>query len=311
MDLNQLKALEVLLDERHISRAAERTHVTQSAMSRTLARLRVSFDDELLVRTPEGYVLTPHARVLQEQLTSVMHDLRNIIEGTTFDPATASKVIHLAAFDYAVAVLGDRLFPSFTREAPNMSLIITPLTPTLFTDISHGQIELVLTPFDIPHHFERRTLFTDDFVCVMAEDHPLTAGRLTIEDLAAYSHASVGGMNTQQMLVIGQLRRLGANLMPEVRVPFFSAAIAAVRETNLITVLPRRFAQQHADPSLRIAEAPPEIIGIRYLMAWHPRFTGDPSHRWLRELLIRVAESMDAGEQARSARRPDESEQLA
>lgn len=294
-DLNQLKALEVLLDERHVSRAAARTHVTQSAMSRTLARLRVSFDDELLVRTPDGYDLTPHARVLREQLAGVMHGLRAVFAGTSFDASTDTRVVQLAASDYAVAVMGDHLFPAFTREAPKMSLVITQLSSSTFSDIAQGQVELVLTPFDVPDQYERQALFTDDFVCVMARDHPLTADTLTIADLGSYSNASVGGLNPQQMIVTGQLKRMGVSMMPEVRVPFFAAAVAAVRDTDLIAVLPRRFARQCADPSLRIAEAPPEIIGIRYLMAWHPRVTGDPGHRWLRELLIRAAESMEVG----------------
>lgn len=294
-DLNQLKALEVLLDERHISRAAARTHVSQPAMSRTLARLRETFGDELLTRTPSGYALTPRARVLQGQLASAMHGLRAIYEGSSFDPATATNVIQLAASDYAISVLGGRLFRDFTRAAPLMSLVVAPLAESTFPDIAKGRVELVLTPFDVPEHYKRHTLFTDDFVCVMANDHPLTADRLTVADLASYPHASVGGMDAQQMIVIGQLRRLGANTMPEIRVSIFSAAIAAVRETNLIAVLPRRFAQQFDDPSLRIAEAPLEIIGIRYLMAWHPRSTDDPTHRWLRSLLIEAAEAMESG----------------
>jgi len=291
VDLNLLKALDVLLDERHVSRAAERAHVTQSAMSRTLARLRVVCEDELLVRTPSGYELTPRAVALREELAAVMPALRAMFESATFDPQTAAGEIRIAASDYPITLLGDHLFPAFHREAPRMSLIVTPMLPSTFADLDQGRIDLVLTPIAAPAHLERQTLFTEDFVCALAASHPLTAERLTVDDLASYSHASVGGLHPQQTIVLDQLKRLGTQINPEIRVPYFSAAVAAVRDTNLIAVLPRRFAERYADSSLRIAETPAEIVGFTYAMLWHPRLTEDHAHRWLRSLVSRAAEA--------------------
>jgi len=288
VDLNLLKSLEVLLDERHISRAAARAHVTQPAMSRTLARLRVACDDELLVRAPGGYELTPRGRALQEELGTVMPALRAIFEGTSFDPLTATDVVRIAASDYPVTMLGDRLFPDFTAEAPLMSLIVTPVVPSTFADLDQGRIDLVLTPIAAPAHLERHALFTEDFVCVLSRSHPLTSDRLTVDELASYSHASVGGMHPQQTIVMDQLEHLGAHATAEIRVPSFTAAIAAVRGTRLIAVVPRRFAERFADPGLRIAEAPHEIVGFTYWMLWHPRVADDRAHRWLRSLVISV-----------------------
>ena len=103
-------------------------------------------------------------------------------------------------------------------------------------------------------------------------------------------------MNPQQTIVVDQLKRLGVDVRNEIRVPYFSAAVAAVRETHLIAVVPRRFALRHADSALRIAEAPTEIVGIIYSMLWHPRLTADRTHSWLRSLLTRVAASMVQGD---------------
>ena len=296
IDWNLLSGLEALLDERHVSRAAARMHVTQSAMSRTLSRLRVVCDDELLVRARGGYVLTPRARALQGELATLMPRLRGLFDEAPFDPRTASNVFRVAASDYAVSVLGDQLFPAFSSAAPTMSLIVVPVTPSTFADLDQGVLDVVLTPISAPAHFERHPLFTEDFVCAMSISHPLTADRLTVDDLVSYPHATVGGMHPQQMIVMDQLSALGVDVTNEIRVPYFSAAVAAVRETNLIAVLPRRFARQSADASLRIAEAPPEIDGISYQMLWHPRVTADPGHRWLREVMIGVADSMLASE---------------
>lgn len=295
VDLNLLRALEILLEERHVSRAAARAHVTQSAMSRSLARLRTVCEDELLVRTPSGYELTPRARVLQEQLTAVMPALRGIFEGASFDPHTATDTVRIAASDYPVTLLGEHLFPMFTEEAPQMSLVVTPVVPSTFSDLDQGRIDLVLTPIAPPPHLERQPLFDEDFVCVLSASHPLTAERLSVADLASYAHASVGGMHPQQTIVTDQLERLGAHATTEIRVPTFSAAIAAVRDTHLIAMAPRRFARRYADPSLRVAEAPDEIVGFTYAMLWHPRLTDDRAHRWLRSLLVRVAEAATSG----------------
>jgi DNA-binding transcriptional LysR family regulator len=292
VDLNLLKSLEVLLDERHVSKAAARAHLTQSAMSRTLARLRIVCEDELLVRTPAGYELTPHAQVLRGELATVMPGLRAMFERAPFDPLTATNTIRIAASDYAVDVLGDHLFPLFSSAAPQMSLIVAPMLPSTFNDLDQGRIDVALTPLAAPDHLARHTLFEEDFVCVLASSHPLTAERLTVQDLASFPHATVGGVNPQQTIVVDQLKRLGIDVRNEIRVPYFSAALAAVRETHLIAVVPRRFARRHAGPTLRIAEAPSEIVGITYSMLWHPRLTADRTHAWLRALLTRVASSM-------------------
>lgn len=296
VDLNLLKALEVLLDERHVSRAATRSHLSQSAMSRTLARLRDTFEDELLVRTQGGYELTSRARALQDELAAVMPRLRTLVRGGSFDPGTATDTIRIAASDYPLAVLGDHFFPPFTSGAPRMSLVVTPVLPSTFADLDHGRIDLALTPIDAPAHLHRQSLFSEDFVCMVSKSHPLTAERVTVEDLACYPHASVGGMHAQQMLVMHQLEKLGIHAPAGVRVPYFSTAVTAVRGTTLIAVVPRRFALQYADASVRVVEAPPEITGFTYPMLWHPRLTNDRAHRWLRSLLAAAASLLVASD---------------
>ncbi len=289
IDLNLLRPLQLLLAERHVSRAAARANLTQSAMSRTLARLRVACGDELLVRTPTGYQLTPRARVLQDELATLMPALRALFDGGAFDPASATDTLRIAASDYPITILGDELFPRFTTDAPGMSLTISSMSPTTFSDLDQGRTDLVLTPLAAPAHLNRARLFVEEFVCVLAASHPLTADRVTVDDLAIYPHATVAGMFPQQTIVIDQLERLGVRPTTEIRVPYFAAAVSAVRGTELIAVLPRRLAERHADGALRIVPAPPEITGLDYGMLWHPRLEADPAHRWLRELMAAVA----------------------
>ncbi|MFC4945136.1 LysR family transcriptional regulator [Pseudonocardia sp. GCM10023141] len=285
VDLNLLTALEVLLDERHVSRAALRSHLSQSAMSRTLARLRTTFNDELLIRTAAGYELTPRAHAIQHELAHVMPRLRSLVRGDAFDPATATDTIRVACTDYAATVLGGTLFGRLFRAAPNLSLVIEPLSAHTFDDVEHGRVDLALSPVTPPAPLRRKALFTEDFVCALAHTHPFTGDRLTIDDVARYPHASVVVMHDDTMLVENRLAQLGVRPPPGLRVPYFSAAVAALPGTDLIAVLPRRFATLHAGPLLRTVGAPVEFTPFLYSMIWHPRLSADPAHTWFRALV--------------------------
>jgi DNA-binding transcriptional LysR family regulator len=175
-----------------------------------------------------------------------------------------------------------------------MSLIVTPVSPSTFTDLDEGRLDAVLTPIAPPPHLRSEVLFDEEFVCVLARSHPLRGERLSLTELASFPHASVGGMHPQQTIVTDQLDRLGAHATTEVRVPYFRAALEAVRGTRMIAVMPRRFAEHYADVAVRIAEAPSDITGFTYRLLWHPRLTDDRLHRWLRALLRDVATVPDA-----------------
>jgi DNA-binding transcriptional LysR family regulator len=296
-DLNLLKALDVLLEERHVSRAAARFHLSQSAMSRTLARLRDTFGDELLVRTGTGYELTPRARAIQRELQAVMPRLRSLVRGNDFDPGTATDTVRVQCTDYVPAVLGPGLFRQLFHQAPHLSLTMEPLSPHTFDDVERGRVDLALSPVKPPAPLRWQTLFEEDFVCVLSRDHPVTADRLELDDLAAYPHASVVVMQAENMLVDRRLGELGIQPPSSLRVPYFAAAVTALPETTLIATLPRRFARLHADDDgIRIAEAPTEFCRFPYGMIWHPRLTNDPAHSWLRTVVQTAGDAVDVPE---------------
>jgi DNA-binding transcriptional LysR family regulator len=295
VDLNLLKALDVLLDERHVSRAAARFHLSQSAMSRTLSRLREAFGDELLVRTATGYVLTPRARHIQAELSDILPRLRSLVTEDNFDPSTANGQIRIAASDYFLAVLGNAVFSAFFEQAQGISLVVEPVGPTTFDDLERGRVDMAFVPTPAPPQMSRHVLFTEDHVCVLAEDHPLTRDRLTPADLGAYPHAAVAALESGRMLVEGHLERLGIRPPAGLTVPYFAAAAAAVRGTRLIAIVPRRLVGLLREPGVRVAEAPEGFPSFDYPMLWHPRLTGDPAHRWMRSLLIRAGAALPPG----------------
>jgi DNA-binding transcriptional LysR family regulator len=292
-DLNLLRALDALLEERQVSRAADRFHLSQSAMSRTLTRLRETFRDELLVRTGSGYELTPRARAIQRELDELLPRLRSLVRGDDFDPASATDAVRLHGSDYICAVLGPRLFAELFHQAPALSVTVEPLSAATSDDLERGRIDLALTPVRPPAPLIWEPLFEEDYVCVLSDRHPLRRERLTLADLAEFPQVSIIVLAPETMISDRRLRELGVRTRSGLRVPFFSAAVSALPGTTLIAMLPRRFARQHADvDGLRIAEAPEEFEPYHYGMSWHPRLNTDPVQAWLRSLVRAGAASI-------------------
>lgn len=291
-DLNLLKALAVLLEERHISRAAARMRLSQPAMSRTLARVRHTIGDELLVRAGHGYELTPRARAIQAELDAVLPRIAGIMSGGDFVPATATDTVRIACSDYVPALLGRSLFPRLFREAPHLSLEIKPLGAETFEELDRGRLDLAFTPVIPGASLRWIPLFQEKFNCVMAADHPLAGEAITLEDLSRYPHLSVVLFSPESMVADRRLLDAGVRPPTRVHVPYFSAAMATLPGTQLIAVLPRRFVRLHAaDPRLHIGAPPPGIGSFGYGLAWHPRLDEDKVQQWFRAVVIEEAEN--------------------
>jgi DNA-binding transcriptional LysR family regulator len=285
-DLNLLKALAVMLEERHVSRAAERLHLSQPAMSRTLQRLRETFDDELLVRTRGGYEPTTRGHRIQSELAEILPRLEALLRGNAFDPATATGEFRVHCTDFATGVLGPAVFQRAFSEAPRISLNLRPLSDRSFAEVEQGRADLVISGVVAPKTLRWETLFEEDFVCLVAADHPITGDRLTLADFARYPHVVISVFDEEQTMVDRPLADLGLRRTAGLRVPYFSAATLPLPGTDLITTLPRRGATPYLDdPAFRVTEAPVEIQSFPYGIAWHPRVDGDPAHQWLRGLL--------------------------
>ncbi|MFJ5176843.1 LysR family transcriptional regulator [Streptomyces griseoviridis] len=289
-DLNLLGPLSALLAERHVSRAAELAGMSQPAMSRALRRLRDAFGDELLVRTPSGYQLTPRAARIQRQLGAVVPQLETLFAPETFDPANASERFRIAGTDYA-SIFVPALFQRLFRGSPRSTLHFGRWYDGVFEDIDHGLVDLLFyatrkaTPGLRSEH-----LFDDEFVCVMARDHPLAdRQQLTLGDYLDSTHVIVATVGGRQTAIDDLLEQRRTPRRAGLTVPYHSVAPLALPGTRLIATLPRRIAAEHAsDPALRTSPAPQEIPPLRYHMTWHPRLDDDPAQRWLRDSVREV-----------------------
>lgn len=295
VDLNLIGPLAALLHERHVSRAAERAHLSQPAMSRALGRLRDTLGDELLVRTSGGYELTPRADRLQRQLAAVLPRLDVLFAGEDFDPRTAAETYRLAGTDYPATVFSPDLFRRIFAASPHSTLIFTGWHSDVFDDLERGIVDLVFYGAAPPRHLHKQQLFTEQFVCVLSADHPLaTQEQLTLQDYLDCSHVVVDVHDGSQSAVDGHLAALGAQRRSSLRLPYHCAAGPAVRGTHLVATLPKRIVGPAAnDPGLRLVLPPKEVEPMAYSMSWHPRLDDDAAQRWLRATIEACIQTLD------------------
>jgi len=288
-DLNLLPALAVLLEERSISRAAARHHLSQPAMSRVLQRLRETFGDELLVRTANGYELTARARRLQQDLQSLLPEVDRMLRGERFNPSTAEDTFRVCGPDSASILIASRLPGRLKAMAPGTQLELVAWHDKAFEDVTHGRVDLLLWANQVPPPLLSRELIEDDIICVLCERHPIGNRPLTKEAYLRYPHVLLtlfspwGSIVDRVLAQNNQQRRIG------LRVPYFGAAVLAVPGTDLIATLPRRSAEIYAASApVRMTPFPFKIAQLRYLIAWHPSTNEEPALVWFREQLVQI-----------------------
>lgn len=288
IDLNLLVALQALLDEHNVSRAARRIGVSQPAMSRTLARLRDALGDPLLVRQGRSMVPTTRARALAPRLAAALRELRAVVGGPQpFDPE-ASHRFRIALSDYAGAVLLPRLLAAITERAPQITVetVVLGHWSQVASALATGPIDCALGfGHGVPHGLQSVELFRDDFVCLIRADHPGVRRRLTLRQYTELPHVLVSSRGRVTGVVDIALAERGLERRIAATVPHFLVAPHVVRTTNCIATVARRTAAL-APPDLRRLPPPLPVRPFAVVLAWHPTRAGDPAHRWLRELII-------------------------
>jgi DNA-binding transcriptional LysR family regulator len=291
VDLNLLPALFALLEERNISRAAERIGLSQSAMSRALQRLRRVLDDDLLVKATRDYRLTPRAERVREQLATLVPQLDQLFSGEVFDPARLSRTIRLSGSDYATAIIGPGLVRHVAEQAPRATVRFVGWHPGIFDGLALGDLDLAFFGAQPPPPLRTEELYTDRFVCVVADDHPL-AGReaLSLDDYLGCRHVAIDVTAGTQPAIDRVLAGRGTPRDVASIVPFHAVAPLTLPGTELVVTIPEKLVPSIAGRDrLRVLTAPPEIETLSYRMAWHPRVDSDPAHRWLRTVIRAAA----------------------
>jgi DNA-binding transcriptional LysR family regulator len=299
IDLNLLVALDVLIEERNVTRAAERLALTQPTVSAMLARLRDLFDDPLFVRSQRGLLPTPRAQALALSLKEWLADARGLVAGEAFDPGTATLTASISANDYIQSALLIPLVERLRREAPNVRLAVrSPEVCHGTAPFANGVIDLcIATTSEIPScDLPARLLYHERYICVVRQGHPLAGARVTLEQFCRFPQVAVAttespftGPADQALAQIGRRRQVVLS------VPGFLVLPEVLATDDLIAVVPERVVRGRMS-GLRTFTPPVPIPEFSVVALWHQRLHKDPAHRWLRGL---VAETAHAFEQPR------------
>jgi DNA-binding transcriptional LysR family regulator len=306
VDLNLLVVLRALLTERHVTRAAARVGLSQSATSHALARLRELYGDPLLVRQGRALVLTPRAERLLPTLERGLSDLKAAIDGEPeFEPQRARRSFTLGMADYLQAVVMAPLLRELSRLAPHVDLHVSSALD-LEEQIAAGNVDLGLQvsgrPPDSPLNSLR--LFEDEFVCLVRRGHPKIRQTISLQSYLAARHVVVAPAGGSGSIVDSELEARGLNRRVALRVTNFLIAPIIVAETDFVNTMPKRLGVTLAERYGLCALPPPlKLPRFAFLLLWHPRVDLDPAQRWLRELIARVSRDLGVASPSEKRRR--------
>nr|HEX4318732.1 LysR family transcriptional regulator [Kofleriaceae bacterium] len=293
IDLNLLTALEALLDESNVTRAARRLGVTQPAASHALARLRDLLGDPLLVRTPAGMQPTPHARELLPAARAALAAAEAVLQAApAFDPATAERTFVATIPDQAGFQLLPRLVTRVAELAPGVRLEMRPAPADIGLALANGDLQLAVGVFrdPPPGPLRQQLLWREDFACVVRRGAPASRGPFDLARYLAVDHLLVAPRGTPGSLVDDVLSRAGHHRRIALVIPQFLIAPAIVAGSDLMWTAPAGLARAFADQlPLTVREPPLDLPGFQLSVRWHLRFDRDPGLAWLRGLLAEVA----------------------
>lgn len=303
LDLNLLVALDVLLEEQNITRAAERLHMTQSATSGVLGRLRKYFEDDLLVQVGRTMQPTPYALELAKPVREVLLTIRSSITAKpVFDPTTSKRHFRLIASDYLISVLFSQVIQRIHQEAPGITFEMHPPGEQAVEMTLRGEVDLMFVPerYVIEGH-PSQLLFEEEHVCVVWKGNTSVGDTLTLEQYMEMGHISVAfGRSRQLSIEDWFMSQYGFKRRLEVITNDFNTLPQLLVGTHRVATMHRRLAELYARYlPLRIIPPPVKIPVMREIMQWHRSMDGDPMHRWLREKVHDFIQSLDqAGAQA-------------
>nr|WP_276572725.1 LysR family transcriptional regulator [Nannocystis pusilla] len=296
LDLNLLVALDTLLAERNVTRAARRLNISQPALSAQLQRLRDLLGDPLLVPAQRGMTPTKRALELQAPLHEALAGVRAVLAaGTGFDPATAQITISVAASDYVQYALLMPLAFQLRREAPGVRLAWRALDAAqLAGQAERGEVDLAfITPETAPEQLRSRKVLDERYVVIVRRDHPRVSGAIDLDLLCALDHVVVsprgGGFAGATDVVLaarGRARRVVLS------VPSFLMVPELVARSDMAALVPGRLARDRAD-RLQLLEPPVPVPGFSISMVWHRRLAKHPALTWLRDRVRSFARGLE------------------
>jgi DNA-binding transcriptional LysR family regulator len=292
-DLNLLYVLQILMEERNVSKAAKRLRLTQPAVSNALSRLRRDFDDPLLVRSSKGMTPTPLALKIWPMVNTLCEQATEIFFREAFDVADQASTFRFATTDYFEAVFLPKMLGELQRTAPRVTLVMRPTAGSLpIVEMEGGFIDFAAGGFfgRLPEGFHGIDLFQESFTCVVRKDHPRVKKHMDLETYISLDHILVTLQGDLQGAVDRALakrqltRRIVAGVMS------FHSPINLGANSDFVATIPTRIAltaRQHLP--IQCFPLPLEVPGYIVQLVWHARTHSSRPHAWMRGELIRIA----------------------
>jgi len=316
-DLNLLVLFETVFRERHVGRAAERLHLSASAVSHGLGRLRHLLADPVFLRTPRGVVPTARAHELAGPIAAMLAGARSVLAtATPFDPRTSTRDFTLGAPDGASSLFLSPLLDRLNEEAPGVNVRLRQLLPPeagrvdsaawepVFTLLDSRALDLAIAPFgEVPARFATEDLREEDFAIVSRPGHPF-ARSPGLREYCDASHLVVSLTGDPHGFVDRALAERGLSRRVALTVPGFFMALALVAETDLLAAVPRTFAlAQATGAGLAITDPPLSLPRFRLRVVLPAGALGDPGLAWLRSTVISSMRPPAPGRRPRPATR--------
>jgi len=293
VNLNLLPILEALLSSRSVTQAASRLHMSQSAVSDALSRLRVQFKDELLVRSGREMFLTPLAQELLAPLGETLSRVEALVEAPTFRSQDLEREFVVATADPVTMTFGAPLCLTLEREAPLASVHFVDLTRRDYERLRGMDLDLVIVPrgFIRTERLIEWPIYEERFVCIARRGHPEVRGRI---DRALYTKLPhVSYRADQETTVSMESRLIGLAQHDVIKVSSFSLLPLIVEQTDAIALVQQRVAERFAKTAdIVISEPPVQIQPIEVCMYWSPAHEQDRAHAWFRDRLKTIAKTL-------------------
>jgi DNA-binding transcriptional LysR family regulator len=290
LELHHLRVLDVLLREHSLTRAAQVLHVTQPALSKTLARLRRYFDDPLFVRVSHRMEPTPKALELTAPVADILERMRTLrTEHVPFDPKLSARTFNFCVVDAGLIKLLPPLVERVLEEAPRVRLNVMQLDGQhLEPWLESGTVDFAMGSFpSLVKGVRRQPLWIEEYVSVVNRGHPRLSPTPTLKEFAAERHvlvSTLGVGHAHQQVE----RSLEQSIPPDniiCRVPIFIAAAVVAKHTDAVATLPLSIANTlAADLNLEVIRTPLKLPRIEIFQYWHDRFHREPGNKWIRSV---------------------------
>lgn len=288
LDLNLLRVLDALLQENSVTRAAERLGTSPAAVSRMLARLRRAVGDPLLVRAGQRMVPTPRALELRGEVAELLRGCDDLLRpGAGFAAGRLQRTFTVQATDLLLAGLAGTLTDRIHAEAPHVDVVFLPESVEGGPALRQGWLDVELGSLGhLDPEIRTRRLVTAWVVAVARSGHPLFDGPIDARRFAAADHIGISRLGKRQGPIDGALAELGLRRRTAVVVPSHTSAMVLARNTDLVALtLDDWLTDTILALGLRTFPIPLDLDPVELGMAWHPRNSSDPGHRWFREHL--------------------------